>query len=72
MNLIEANQNVNLRVVEIEDVFNSHKELWNLVAKNPRKRKKHDHRRFRRGWNFRKKLENLGIREGIIIKKLQH
>lgn len=71
MNLIEANQNINLRVVKIENVINTHRELWNFATEKPRKRKKHNHYRFRRGWNFRKKLENLGIREGVIIKKLQ-
>ena len=71
MNLIEANQNVNLKVVKIEDVIQSHNELWNLPTKRSHKRKKHNHHRFRRGWNCRKKLNNLGIREGVTIKKLQ-
>jgi len=71
MNLIEANQNVNLKVVKIEDVIKVHGELWNFTKGKSHKRKKHNHYRFRRGWNFRKKLQNLGIREGVIIKKLQ-
>ena len=71
MNLIEANQNVDLKVVKIDDAIQAHNELWNFAIKRPRKRKRHNHHMFRRGWNFRKKLENLGIREGVIIKKLQ-
>lgn len=71
MNLIEAKQNIDLKVVKIEWGWSAHENLRHSGF-GGRWRAQRDirHKGFGRGWRLQKKLENLGIREGVVIRKV--
>lgn len=86
MNLIEAKQNIDLKVVKIKGEWRAHENLrhsgfgshWRARRDIRHKgigRRWREHKDIRdkgigRGWRLQKKLENLGIREGVVIRKV--
>lgn len=83
MNLIEAKQNIDLKVIKIEWGWSAHEDLrhfgfgghWrahrDIRHKGIGSRwRAHRDKGVGRGWRLQKKLENLGIREGVVIRKV--
>ena len=68
MNLIESKQNIDLKVVKIEWGWSVHENLRHSGFGG--RRRAHRDKGIGRGWRLQKKLENLGIREGVVIQKV--
>ena len=71
MNLIEARKNIDLKVIKIWGGWRAHRDLKHSgFGRHGRAHINQKHKGIGGTWRIQKKLENLGVREGVVIKKV--
>ncbi|MCK4420447.1 ferrous iron transport protein A [candidate division WOR-3 bacterium] len=71
MNLIEARQQVDLKVISIEMAYRAHRGPGHMgIGRRGRANRSTGHMGIGRGRRVQKKLEMMGIREGAVIRKV--